>query len=55
VPPEAPEEVLEAGKQALKTMRADGGNGGDSGETAGTGDRYSPWRSLGAFRMGESE
>ena len=47
--------MLEAGKQALKTMRADGGNGGDLSETADAGDRYSPWRSLGAFRMGQGE
>ncbi len=54
--PEVPEEVTAAAREAMRTLAAsDGGAASDSTGTDGLGDRYSPWRRLGAFRMATAD
>jgi 3-methylcrotonyl-CoA carboxylase alpha subunit len=54
-PEPIPAAIVEAARKALRASPANGGLGGQSGESRLDGarrDRFSPWRSLGAFRMG---
>jgi acetyl/propionyl-CoA carboxylase alpha subunit len=44
--PDSPEVARTAAAQILSQRS------GDTGSTSGPSDRYSPWRTLGAFRMG---